>query len=130
MKDLEKVKVFIEYGKKCIIPERFAEWRNFCYENSSTQKNIDVLREIYAIMQLLDTTKMPLKEVSKRFEGELYTGEEWEWIQKQIVRFSPKGYEFVSYSENYKGEYLKREIDFIKEENSNFVSQKKKNVRA
>ena len=88
------------------------------------------MKSILDILLILGATRVPTKEIANRFDVTKYNEEEWNWIEKQVVKFSPRGYSFVqniSRERDYMDELELKEID---EENKVFLSQlTSKNVK-
>ena len=129
MEKQELMNEIIERGRKYVIPERFNEWREICLKNCDSEAGCKAIKDIFGMISAITVAKQPLQYVARSFDRQIYNDYEWDWIEKQIVRFSPKGYHFVMSIHRERSSRFIEELENLRNENKSFESQRSSGVR-
>ena len=109
----------VQEGNKYIIKGREADWKKFCKENISS---INVAGIVLFALQSLNNKdcnyKMLYKELKQHEKSQFINN----YIENMIVKYAPRGYEFVT-STCFINEERKRIIDKIEKSNSKYKNK-------
>lgn len=126
MSEMEEV---LEEGKKYIIPGRENDWIKFVNANKSDSLAFSAVRDIVEIMRMLEEGNLTVSEIANTVDGGRYSGFSWGWVELQVCKYAPRGYEFVLGTDSIKQETMLEKFKELHEENLKLSSQTKKAKR-
>lgn len=126
MSEFEEV---LEEGKEYIIPEREKEWIKFCNTNKSDSLAFSAVRDIVEIMRMLKEENLTVSEIANTVDGGRYSGFSWGWVELQVCKYAPRGYEFVLGTNSVKTDPMLEKFKELHEENLKISNQTKKTKR-
>ena len=116
-------------GKKYIIPERGEQWDYLCFTCLKDAKSRFVLNDyVYRIVRILAEEDRPIEELASILDDKILPNSEWGVMLTQVVKYSPRGYEFAMNGKRELSESVLKEIEDLHEENQQFNSQQNKNT--
>ena len=110
---------YIEEGNKYIIKGREADWKKFCKENAD---NIFVVGEVLFALQTLDDKKCDYNKLYIDLKQNQRSKFINNYIENMIVKYSPRGYDFVTKTSNL-DEERKRIVDKIEKSNGKYKNK-------
>lgn len=119
----------LEEGKKYIIPEREKEWIKFCNANKGDGLASSAISDIVEIMRMLKEGTLTVSEIANTVDGGRYSGFSWGWLEMQVCKYAPRGYEFVLGTDSVKTEAALEKFKEFNEENLKISSSVKKTRR-
>lgn len=115
-------------GKKYIIKERGEEWDYLCFTSLKSAQARFILNDyVYRIVKSLAILKdAPIEELVNDLDDNVLPDREWAIMLAQVVKYSPRGYEFAKNSKRKLDEKTIEEIEKLNQENINFKGESNK----
>ena len=123
MSEFEEV---LEEGQEYIIPEREKEWIKLCNTNKSDSLAFSAVRDIVEIMRMLKEENLTVSEIANTVDGGRYSGFSWGWVELQVCKYAPRGYEFVLGTNSVKTDPMLEKFKELHEENLKISNQTKR----
>ena len=126
-KTFTRVGKIMTTGKKHIIPERGEQWDYLCFTCLKNAKARFVLTDyVYRITRILSEDNTPIEELAPMLDDKILPDHEWGVVLTEIVKYSPRGYEFAMNCKRELKKEVLEEIEQLHEENMKFKSQENK----
>ena len=128
-KTFTRVGKIMTKGKKHIIPERGEEWDYLCFTCLKNSKARFLLEDyIHRIISTLGVfSNSPIEELASSLDDKILPDYEWGIVLAEIVKYSPRGYEFAMNGKRELKKEVLEEIENLHKENQKFNSQQNKN---
>lgn len=113
------IQYYVKEGYKYIIKGREADWRKFCNENF---EDIYLIEEVFYTLQSLNHNDCDYQNIFEQLQENSRDKFTSNYIENMIVKYSFRGYEFVTKTCNL-DEDRKRIIDKIEKSNGKYKNK-------